>query len=159
MIVADTGPVIAFARIGRLDLLHQVAGDLVIPDAVFEELVGGGRPRPGADEVTQAEWIHRSSVADRAAVAALPPALHAGEQEAIVLAQDLQVRLLIDERRGRSIAEARGQEVVGSLGILAEAKQQGVIDQASPLVERMLATGYWIDEDLLPVFFREVGEE
>jgi predicted nucleic acid-binding protein len=40
MIVADSGPIIVFARIGRLDLLRQVVGELIIPDAVYEELVG-----------------------------------------------------------------------------------------------------------------------
>ena len=51
MIVADAGPIIGFARIGRLDLLHQVVGELIIPDAVYEELVGRGRQRPGATDV------------------------------------------------------------------------------------------------------------
>ncbi len=39
MIVADTGPLIAFLQIGRLDLLQQVMGTVVIPEAVYEELV------------------------------------------------------------------------------------------------------------------------
>jgi predicted nucleic acid-binding protein len=39
MIVADAGPIIAFARIGRLDLLQHVAKELLIPEAVYEELV------------------------------------------------------------------------------------------------------------------------
>ena len=37
MMVADSGPIIAFARIGRLDLLRQVVGELVIPPAVYDE--------------------------------------------------------------------------------------------------------------------------
>jgi hypothetical protein len=48
MSVADTGPFIAFARLGRLDLLHQVVEALVIPDAVYEKLVDRGHDRPGA---------------------------------------------------------------------------------------------------------------
>ena len=47
MIVADTGPLIAFARLGRLQLLRQVVRIIFIPDAVFDEIVtrGQGRPR------------------------------------------------------------------------------------------------------------------
>jgi predicted nucleic acid-binding protein len=48
MIVADSGAIIVFARIGRLDLLRQVVGELIIPDAVYEELVGRGTKRPRA---------------------------------------------------------------------------------------------------------------
>jgi predicted nucleic acid-binding protein len=47
MIVADTGPLIAFARLGRLNLLRQVVEALVIPEAVYEELVGRGHDRRG----------------------------------------------------------------------------------------------------------------
>jgi predicted nucleic acid-binding protein len=39
MIVSDAGPIIIFARIGRLSLLHDVAGFLLIPDAVYDEIV------------------------------------------------------------------------------------------------------------------------
>jgi predicted nucleic acid-binding protein len=57
MIVADSGPIIAFARLGQLDLLRQVVETLVISDAVYEELVGSGSARPGAVEVAQGGWI------------------------------------------------------------------------------------------------------
>lgn len=109
MIVADTGPIIAFARIGRLDLLHQVVGDLVIPEAVYEDLVIKGKERPGAAEVERSTWIHRQVVTDRAALALLPSSLHLGEREAIVLAQELGAQLLIDERRGKCPSPLQSQ--------------------------------------------------
>ncbi len=158
MIIADAGPIIGFARIGRLDLLRQVVGELVIPDAVYEELVSRGRQRPGAAEVERGGWIQSKPVTDQAAVAQLPVALHAGEREAIVLAQELNAQLLIDEQRGQNIATMRRLEVIGALRVLAEAKQLGVIDRARPLVNALLAAGYWIDEALLPPFFQEIGE-
>jgi uncharacterized protein len=159
MIVADSGPIIVFARIGRLDLLRQVVGELIIPDAVYEELVGRGTERPGAAEVVHGDWIHRRTVQDLTAVAPLPRALHAGEREAILLAQELGAQLLIDEHRGRTIAITRGVEVFGNLRVLAEAKRLGLIERAKPVVDDMRAAGYWVDEDLLPQFFREVGED
>lgn len=64
MIVADTGPIIVFARIGRLALLQQVVETVIIPDAVYDELVIGGRGRPGADAISQSEWIQRESIGD-----------------------------------------------------------------------------------------------
>lgn len=157
MIVADTGPLIAFSRIGRLDLLRQVVDDLRIPEAVSKELTH--RPeRPGAREITRSDWIRRQTVQDETAVAALPRVLHRGEREAIVLAQELGAGLLIDERRGRAIARARGVRVVGSLWVLAEAKQHGIIDRVKPLVDAVLAEGYWIDADLLVPFLQALGE-
>ena len=159
MIVADADPIIGFARIGRLDLLRQVVEELVIPDAVYAELMGQGKSRPGGIEVEQGVWIHRRTVTDATAVAALPRVLHAGEREAIILAQELGAQLLIDERRGRNIAIARGLAVVGNLRLLAEAKRLGFVERVKSLVAAMLAAGYWIDEELLPPFLRDVGEE
>ena len=160
MIVADTGPIIAFARLGRLDLLRQVVEALVIPDAVYEELVGRGTTRPGAAEVEHGGWMHRRAVADREAVAHLPRVLHAGEREAIILADELNAQLLIDEQRGREIANARGLAVVGILRILAEAKHRGFIPAVRPLVEALLGIGYWIDEErVIRPFLQEMGEE
>lgn len=158
MIVADTGPIIAFARIRRLNLLRQVIEELVIPNAVYDDLVVKGKGRPGAAEVERGEWIHRKAVTDQAAVAQLPRVLHPGEREAIVLAQELGAQLLIDEKRGRKIAAERGLEVFGSLRVLAEAKRMGLIELAKPLVEAMLAAEYWIDEELISPFLQEVGE-
>ncbi len=159
MIVADSGPLIAFARMEQLDLLRQVVEALVIPDAVYEELVGRGTARPGAQEVMQGGWIHWRTVTDRDAVAQLPRALHAGEREAIVLAQELQAQLLIDEQRGRDIAIGRGLEVVGILRIFADAKQRGLIPAVRPLVEALRAIGYWMDEErVIRPFLEEMGE-
>jgi predicted nucleic acid-binding protein len=155
MIIADSGPMIVFARIGRLD---QVVGELVIPDAVFEELVSKGRDRSGAAEVEGGVWIHRCMVTDRAAVTLLPRVLHLGEREAVVLAEELHGSLLIDEQRGLNIVAARGIDIFGSLRIIGESKRLGLIDQAKPLIEAMQASGYWVDEALLVSFFREVGE-
>ena len=75
-----------------------------------------------------------------------------------MLAQELQGRLLIDEKRGRAMAATQGLEVIGSLWVLTEAKRREIIAYAKPLVDAMLAAGYWIDADLIPLFLQEVGE-
>lgn len=158
MIVADSGPLIAFARIGRLDLLHEVVGEVVIPDAVSDDVMIKGKGRPGAAELEGADWIQRKTLTDRFALSSLPAHLHAGEAEAILLAAELRLPLLIDERRGRKAALDRGIEMFGSVSILAQAKRRGLIDQARPLLGAMLASGYWIDEELVPAFLKELGE-
>ena len=53
MIVADAAPIIAFARLGRLALLQHIVEELVVPDAVYDDLVvkGRGKLSPGASQV------------------------------------------------------------------------------------------------------------
>jgi predicted nucleic acid-binding protein len=50
-IVSDAGPMLSFARANHLDLLRQVVGRLVIPDAVYEDIVVQGAGKPGSSEV------------------------------------------------------------------------------------------------------------
>jgi hypothetical protein len=66
MIVSDAGPVIIFACIGRLSLLHDVTGSLLIPDAIYDEIVVKQGGMPGAADVAQAAWVQKVSVANRA---------------------------------------------------------------------------------------------
>src|SRR5688500_7055572 len=111
-IVSDAGPILSFARANRLDLLHQVVGALVIPDAVYADIVVQGASRPGSSELQAASWITRESVQDRSLVDQLPARLHLGEREAIALAKERGSALLVDERDARRAASQLSMTVV-----------------------------------------------
>ena len=104
MTVADATPLIALARIGAFSLLQDVLKALVIPPAVFDEVVTHGKGRPGAPEVQaalSAGWITKVAPAGR-----LPGpygGMHAGEIEVLSLAKELGFPALLDEK----IAAAR----------------------------------------------------
>jgi predicted nucleic acid-binding protein len=158
MIVADAGPIIAFARIGRLALLEQVTGELVVPDAVYDDLVRGG-DRPGAAEVQRSRGIQRRTLRNRQALAHLPRGLAQGEREAMLLAVEENATFLVDERRAREAAIQRGIAVIGSLWVLREAKQRGLIMAVYPLIEELLAIGYWMHpERVIRPFLQDMGE-
>jgi predicted nucleic acid-binding protein len=98
--VANAGPLIALARIGRLALLPSLYDQLHIPPAVRDEVVTSARGYPGAEEFDAAAWIKTIEVQDQTAVQLLRERLDAGESEAIVLAIQLAADLLlIDEAR------------------------------------------------------------
>jgi predicted nucleic acid-binding protein len=125
IIVADSGPIISFARAGRLDLLKQVTTELIIPDAVFEEIVVCGDDRPGAEEVKQGLWIKQATLQDRSLLENMPGKLSLGESEAILLAKELNAYLLVDEVEARKEASRLGINYFGSLRIIKEAKDRG----------------------------------
>lgn len=149
--VSDSGPIIAFSRIGRLDILRRLFGQVIVPNAVHNELVVRGRGRPGSDEVTRSTWIQRRATGSLDELEGLSR-LHEGEREAIALAHELEVPLLIDERRGRQAALDMGVVVIGSLSILAGARREGIIKDVAPLVEAMLESGYWINPKVVDAF-------
>ncbi len=158
--VSDSGPIIAYARIGRLELLHQVCGELVVPGAVYHEIVVQGSGRPGAEDVEHADWIRQESVQHRAILAQFPSTLESGEREAIILAEEQQATLLMDDWRAREMAVERGLLVVGVLWVLGEAKRLGVIQEVRPIIDELVASGYRLHpERVIGPFLREMGEE
>lgn len=160
IVVANAGPIIALAQIGHLDLLRLLYKRLLIPAAVRDEVVGSGSKRAGQAEVDTAVWIETRIVADKAAVEFLRERLDAGESEAIMLALEIGADLLlIDEARGRRVAETRGIKHTGTVGTVITAKKRGLIPAAAPLFDALQATGFYMGTDLYQAACRLAGEE
>jgi predicted nucleic acid-binding protein len=77
-IVSNASPLINLARIGQLDLLQRLYGELTVPEAVWREVVLEGAGQPGAKEVETASWIRVQPAANRDLVRALRQELDAG---------------------------------------------------------------------------------
>ena len=145
MIVADAGPLIALARVGRLDLLRRLYGKVHIPPAVLDELaLGSGRPGAAAlEDFLKSGWLEAQRAVPEAAVLALTPLLDRGEAEAIVLAvRERPQFLLIDDAKGREAAHRQDIPVVGVAGVLLVAKVQGQIDVVKPILHDLANVGY-----------------
>jgi predicted nucleic acid-binding protein len=156
-VVADASPLIALARIGRLALLHSVFGRLLLPEAVWREVVEAGMAKPGAGEVWRAGWIERRSVRDAGLVALLRHNLGAGESEAIVLAREAGADLvLLDDRMGRAAATRLGLRVVGLVGVLVEARERGLLPDPETVANELhQAAGFWLSNDLREIVIGE----
>jgi predicted nucleic acid-binding protein len=94
-IVSNASPLINLARIGKLSFLQELYGELIIPGAVWHEVVVEGAGQPGADEVKAADWIKQRDVTNRQLTQALKQELDAGEAEAIALALEIGADLLL----------------------------------------------------------------
>jgi uncharacterized protein len=149
-VVSDSSPLIALSRIGRLDLLQRIFGDLVVPDAVWREVAEDFSARPGAEDIRRAMWIRRGAVRDADLVQLLRQDLGAGEAETLVLARELTADLvLMDELKGRRAALRLGLKVTGLAGILIEAGKAGhVADLAALLSDLHLRAGFWLSDQL-----------
>ena len=124
IVIADTSPLISMIKIKRLDLLEELFGSIVIPEAVFNELTDNNIYKDEADCIIKADFIKRKPVADKRAVNILKNVamLDDGESEAIVLFDELNADLLIiDERKGRTAAENLKIPLTGTIGILLAA--------------------------------------
>lgn len=156
IVVADSSPLIALSRIGRLGLLQQMFGRLMVPDAVWREVTGCDPARAGVAEMLQTPWIERRSVSDMSLVNLLRQDLGAGESEAIVLAREVKAdMLLIDERLGRSAATRLGLPITGLVGILIDARRSGLLPDADAVIlELRTKAGFWISDALVDLILK-----
>jgi len=143
IVVSDTSAITNLAAINQLKLLPTLYQRVLIPEAVYRELVDIEPTVPGSAEVQTATWLEVKVIANREIVEHLQSEvrLDPGESEAIALVLELGADLLlIDERRGRAEADRLGIRITGLLGILVEAKQKNLITAVKPLMDALIAT-------------------
>jgi uncharacterized protein len=139
IVVADASVLISLSRLGHLGLLHQRFPEGVwIPPAVWQEVVEQGAGRPGAQAVSEAEWITVHELMAREIVHLLEDELDAGETEAIALANEAGADIvLLDERDARRSAKRMGLRVLGTVGLLIWAKQTGRIPSLRQVLDEL----------------------
>ena len=159
ILVADAGPLIALARINALGLLARRTLRVLLPAQVAAECTAQ-TDRPGAglirSAIDQGTLQVISPVVDDARV--IMPGLDEGERAAITLALVRQAALLIDDRIGRRQASALGLTVIGTLGVLLNAKRRGDVKTVAPLLEQLNAVGYYIGPALAERALELAGE-
>ena len=144
IVVADSTCLIGLSKIGKLEILRDLFGTILIPPSVFHEVVVLGSGRPGAAEIDSAEWIQTRDVADGLAVNTLRLTLGAGESEAIVLACEQAVDFIIlDDWQARQVAFALSLPVIGTVAVLTKAEAKGLISDLASAVEALRKSGFY----------------
>jgi predicted nucleic acid-binding protein len=159
IVVSNTSPLSNLAAIGRLELLQQIYGRILIPPAVYQEIIDSGETDPATLAIQTLDWIECKSITNQSLLQKLQINLDPGEAEAITLAVEVKAeRLIIDERRGRNEAIQLGLQITGLLGILIAAKQQGFISLVQPILDDLRENGFWINERLYTESLQLAGE-
>jgi predicted nucleic acid-binding protein len=162
--VTNSGPLIVMAKINHLHLLPALYGELIIPPAVYYEVVIVGQARGYSDAVTLQAFLDSrgwkpSQPSEIPSELTGETRLGKGEREAIALALQHQSLLLIDDVYARSVAARMGIETVGSLGILVEAYRKSNL--TPEVLEELLLTierreDIWIHPNLCRRVRREI---
>lgn len=160
MVVADSGPLIALARLSLLQLLPDHFRTVFIPDAVFIECTRYG-DRPGARAIlaaSEAGLFTRVAVPDAEQFAA-NHLLDAGESAVLLLAQSRSVPVLVDERKARRVASRLGIPVVGTVGVLVAARMVERIGPLRPIFAALDQFGYRLSDALIQDALRRTNED
>jgi len=162
LIVADTTPIISLAKINQLKLLDSLYGDIILPEAVYNELIANPLMSSEAEMIKKCTFLKFKKVENEVAVKILQKQLNLGigESEAIILADTLKADLLLmDEKKARGIAKNMGIRLTGTLGILVEAKRKNSIIKLKPYLDELIKYNIRISETLYKEILKLVNED
>lgn len=138
VVIADSSSLMALDNIGEIEILEKLYSKVSVTPEVEREF---GLPLP--------EWIEvRSASAPslrRPEITGLDP----GEASSIALAlESADSLLIIDEKKGRRVAEQLNIEIIGTVGILIKAKNAGLISSPETLLSRLESVEFRLNDVL-----------
>ncbi len=139
IVISDTSTLILFHKIGELNLLQSVYGELVTTPEIVEEF-----------GETVSNWIEIKTASDKKYQTFLETQVDLGEASAIALATDYEdVLLLLDDLKARKLANKLNFKISGTLGVIHRAKQMELIDKVKPLIDKLLLTDFRIADNIV----------
>lgn len=167
-IVSNTSPLIWLSKVGRISLLQKLFGEVIIPDEVYKEAVERSLQEGFSDALAIKEcidqgWIKISRQDERETklcekIMKHAFEIHLGEAQAILLARNARVLLLMDESSGRAFAETLGLKVKGTLYVIMKAFREELLDkaEAKEIVLELVSKSFRIEPKLLARILREI---
>jgi predicted nucleic acid-binding protein len=160
-IVSDTSPLISLEKIdGGYELVRRLYDKVLVPPAVLRELAAGPFENEeaylshfGIDDLLQVETPERSEL-DKT------EHLDPGEREAIALALECDLPLLIEEEAGRTLARELGIRISGIAGQILHAVREEIIggDRANRMLIALKRKGR-INQQVFESVKRAIDEE
>ena len=147
-IISDTSCLILLEKIGELDILHKLFGTIITTTEVAEEF---GQTLPS--------WFELRQPTDKNYQSIIEASVDKGEASAIALAIELDnCLLIIDDLKGRKFAHQLGLTIIGTIGVIVDAKLVGIIPSVKPILAKIKSTNFRITEQLELLILKRAGE-
>ena len=147
-IISDTSCLIILSKIGELELLYKLYGQIITTLDIAEEF---GETLPN--------WVTIEKVSDKYRQRILEMQIDKGESSAIALALEVQnCTLILDDFKARKIAQNLGLSFTGTIGIIIKAKLNGTIPSIKPYLEKIKETNFRISAEIELQALKEAGE-
>jgi len=156
--IVNTSPIFYLHRLGLLEILNKLYGDITIPEAVKNELKKGYVQGEDVPELENYPWIQIMNVG-------MPEYLNLivdlglGESEVLAIATNHPTALVIlDDKLARRIAEMQKFRLTGTAGVLLRSKEKGLIPALKPVIEKLLSLNFRLKPDLVKTILELAGE-
>lgn len=156
-VVINASPLITLFRSGQADLLPRLFTRIVVPEAVWQEVVVAAKGDAVARQLGSKTWPLRQAVEVSPRVAEW----QLGAGESAVLSQALAnppLRAVIDDRDARRCARTLGIPIFGTGGLLVLAKRRGLIDSVGDAILKLKQAGLWMSDELMQLLKAQAGE-
>jgi predicted nucleic acid-binding protein len=137
-IISDTSCFIILSKIGQLEMLNRLFGNVVTTPEIADEF---GESLP--------DWVEIIAVKDKHKQHLFEVQVDRGESSAMALSLEMEDTLLIiDDYKARRLAKTLNIDYTGTIGILILAKHKGIISSIKPSLERIKETNFRISAEL-----------
>jgi predicted nucleic acid-binding protein len=149
IVISDTSCLILLSKIEELDLLNKLSNKVYITSVILQEF---GKDLPS--------WIMVKEPSDNHYQKILEMDLDRGEASAIALSLELDNSIIIiDDLKGRIIAERLNLRYSGTFGLILKAKQLGIIQSVKPILTKVKNTNFRFNEKLFRLVIEQAGEQ
>lgn len=165
VVVSDASPLITLSKLGRLALLPTLYHQVLIPQAVYDEVVVAGLREGHADAISVDHFVRLERIVVHPVQLSADDLdwasrIDQGEAEVIALARDVgAVWAIVDNAHARRAARSQGVSPRGTIGVLLEAVSKDLltIPEFELLVEEIKRRPeFWISESLCDVALERV---
>lgn len=144
IIISDTSCLILLDNIGELSILNKLFGNITTTSEVAGEF---GKLLP--------PWIEIKEPSNKNYQSIIEASLDKGEASAIELDNCL---LIIDDLKGRKFAHQLGLTIIGTIGVIVDAKLAGIIPSIKPILSKIKSTNFRITDQLELIILKLAGE-
>ena len=153
VVIINSSPIITLSKIGKLELLHKLFGDVMITEQVYHEVMS--KPTyPEAIAIKKAvegdKWLKVQKAQE------INKTLGLGESSSLGLASKLKQILIIDDRKAVFVASTIGVECHGTLYVILLALKKGIIknkQEAVEIVNQLIGNKLYLISEALSEFY------
>ena len=157
-VFCNTSPFQYLHQTRLLHVLPALAGRVIVPPAVRDELTAGRRAGHDVPELAALDWV---SVREPSSLRALPLVTDLGPGETGVLMLALESSepvVILDDGRARRMARVLGLPLTGTLGILLDAKRAGLVPAITPILDELQQRRFRLAPETRQAVLKMAGE-
>lgn len=155
MIVSDSTALITLINIDEFELLSFFTQKVFIPKEVYEEVALLDEARVFLDVQIERKFIEVSMYNNQLLYDELNILLDSGESASIILALEKKMPLLIDEKKGRNVAQDMGIDIIGLIGVIRFLHKKEKISKkrTKEIMQKLSTSSFRVSKKLVDMVF------